>query len=68
MKQNSDADLEGFTNELVVHLFDNSDLKARRLEAETVQANLEGGSSAEVLAKTAVDLNSKGSAKTLCIW
>jgi len=64
MKQNSDADLEGFTNELVVHLFDNSDLKARRLEAETVQANLEGGSSAEVLAKTAVDLNSKGSAKT----
>lgn len=64
MKQSSDADIEGFTNALIVNLYDNSDLKARRLEAETVQAYLEGGSSAEVLAKTAVDLNSRGSAKT----
>ncbi len=64
MQRNSKADLEGFTDVFQVHILDNSDLKAKRLEANTVQATLEGGSSAEVLAKTAVDLNSKGSAKT----
>ncbi|MBC8767224.1 DUF2807 domain-containing protein [Arenibacter sp. BSSL-BM3] len=64
MQRNSKADLEGFTDVFQVHLLDNSDLKAKRLEANTVQANLEGSPSAEVLAKTGVDLNSKGSAKT----
>lgn len=64
MKQNADADLEGFTNGLILNLYDTSDLKARRLEADTVQANMDGASSAEVLAKNTVDLNSKGSAKT----
>ncbi|MCM4154227.1 DUF2807 domain-containing protein [Arenibacter sp. N53] len=64
MQRNSKADLEGFTDVFQVQLLDDSDLKAKRLEANTVLATLEGSSSAEVLAKTNVDLNSQGSSKT----
>ena len=64
MQRNAKADLEGFTDIFQFHLLDNSDLKAKRLEANSVQANLEGSSSAEVLSTSTVDLNSKGSSKT----
>ncbi|MCM4162690.1 DUF2807 domain-containing protein [Arenibacter sp. A80] len=64
MQRNSRADLEGFTNVFQFQLLDNSDLKAKRLEANAVQANLEGNASAEVLSTATVDLNSKGSSKT----
>lgn len=64
MQRNSRADLEGFTNVFQFQLLDNSDLKAKRLEANSVQANLEGNASAEVLSTATVDLNSKGSSKT----
>ena len=64
MQRNSKADLEGFTDVFQFLLLDNSDLKAKRLEANSVKANLEGSSSAEVLSTATVDLNSKGSSKT----
>lgn len=64
MQRNSKADLEGFTNVFQFQLLDNSDLKAKRLEANAVQANLEGSSSAEVLSTATVELNSKGTSKT----
>lgn len=64
MQRNSKADLEGFTNAFQFQLLDNSDLLAKRLEANAVQANLEGDSSAEVLSTATVELNSKGSSKT----
>jgi hypothetical protein len=64
MQRNSKADLEGFTNVFQFQLLDNSDLKAKRLEANAVQANLEGSSSAEVLSTATVELNSKGASKT----
>jgi hypothetical protein len=64
MQRNSKADLEGFTNAFQFQILDNSDLKAKRLEANAVQANLEGNASAEVLSTATVELNSKGSSKT----
>lgn len=64
MQRNAKADLEGFTNDFKLHLLDGSDLKAKRLEANTVEATLEGSSSAEVLSTATVDLNSQGSSKT----
>ncbi|ASO05730.1 putative auto-transporter adhesin, head GIN domain [Arenibacter algicola] len=64
MQRNSKADLEGFTDVFQFHLLDASDLKAKRLEANSVEANLEGSSSAEVLSTATVDLNSKGDSKT----
>lgn len=64
MQRNSKADLEGFTDVFHFHLLDASDLKAKRLEANSVEANLEGSSSAEVLSTATVDLNSKGDSKT----
>ena len=59
MQRNAKADLEGFTNDFKLHLLDGSDLKAKRLEANTVEATLEGSSSAEVLSTATVDLNSQ---------
>ena len=64
MQRNSKADLEGFTDVFQFHLLDSSDLNAKRLEANSVEANLEGSSSAEVLSTATVDLYSKGSSKT----
>lgn len=64
MQRNAKADLEGFTNVFQLHLLDAADLKAKRFEANTVEARLEGSASAEVLSTATVDLNSQGSSKT----
>ncbi|WP_158285045.1 GIN domain-containing protein [Arenibacter aquaticus] len=64
MTQNSDADLEGITENLGINLFDNADLKAKRLEANLVEASLEGNASVEVWCTNELQLNSEGSAKT----
>lgn len=64
MTQNSDADLDGITENLGLNLFDNADLKARRLETNYVEASLEGNSSVEIWCTNELQLSSEGSAKT----
>lgn len=64
MRLSAKADLEGFTNELAFNLSGSSELKASRLEANRLQAEMEGRTSAEILSMKTVDLISKGDAKT----
>ena len=56
--------LEGSAYGLSANLFDNSNLRAAKLEAEGVEVFAEGSPSAKVLARKDFELTSKGSSKT----
>ncbi len=64
MEKNSAATLDGTTHILSALLFDNANLKARKLDAEGVEVIAEGSPSARVYAETDFELTSKGSSKT----
>lgn len=64
MVKNAAATIEGSTYALSAHLFDNTNLKARKLEAEGVELIAEGSPSARVYARTDFELTSSGSSKT----
>ncbi len=64
MYQGTSAKLEGMTNELTVHLFENANLKAEKLEATKVTAILQESPTANLYAKESLDLSSSGSSKT----
>ncbi len=64
MYKNASAKLEGTADRLNIALFENASLKAQKLEAVQVLANLEDSPYADVFAKEAFELSSKGSSKT----
>ena len=64
MYDNASAKVEGNTDMLAVELYDNSNLKAEKVEATKVVAYLEGSPNTKLKAIEEFDLSSKGSAKT----
>ncbi|MEO1011391.1 MAG: DUF2807 domain-containing protein [Bacteroidota bacterium] len=64
MNKNATVRMEGTTEGLQVALIENAKLKAEKLEAVTVKANLQGSSDARVYAFKELELSSKGSSKT----
>ena len=64
MYKNASAELEGTSSELTINLLENSNLKSKGLESETVFANLQGSSSAQINVITTLELTSSGSSKT----
>lgn len=64
MNTNSAVTMEGTTYAMSAHLFDNANLKARKLEAEGVEVIAEGSPSAKVYASKDFELTSRGSSKT----
>lgn len=61
---NANIKLEGTAYALSAKLYDNSNLRAAKYEAEGVEIIAEGSPSAKVYAKTDFELTSKGSSKT----
>ncbi|MDB4293335.1 DUF2807 domain-containing protein [Maribacter sp.] len=64
LMSNANIKLEGTAYGLSAHLYDNSNLRAAKLEAEGVEIIAEGSPSARVLARKDFELTSKGSSKT----
>lgn len=64
LTKNASAKMEGTAYALSVKLFDNANLKARKLDAEGVEVIAEGSPSARVYASEVFELTSKGSSKT----
>lgn len=64
MFKNASAKMEGSADVLDVGLFENSNLKAEKMEATKVVAYLEGSSDAKLKAIEHIGLSSRGSAKT----
>ena len=64
LSKTATAKMEGTAYALSVKLFDNANLKARKLDAEGVEVIAEGSPSARVYASTIFELTSKGSSKT----
>ncbi|MFH6602400.1 GIN domain-containing protein [Maribacter algicola] len=64
MTESAGAKLEGTTNTFLVNISGNSSLKAEKLEANTVSADLEGSPSARINAYADFELSSRGDSKT----
>ncbi len=64
MTESAGAKLEGTTDTFIVNLSGNSNLKAEKLEAASVMADLEGSPSARINAYKDFELSSRGSSKT----
>lgn len=64
LSKTASAKMEGTAYALSVKLFDNANLKARKLDAEGVEVIAEGSPSARVFASAIFELTSKGSSKT----
>lgn len=64
MHKNASAKIEGSADLLSVDLFGNSNLKASKLEAANIKANLEESPNARLNALENIELSSRGSSKT----
>lgn len=64
MYSNASAKMEGTAYALSATLFDNANLKARKLDSEGVEVISEGSPSARVYASKVFELTSRGSSKT----
>lgn len=64
MNSSASANMEGTAYALSATLFDNANLKARKLDAEGVEVIAEGSPSARISASKIFELTSKGSSKT----
>ncbi len=64
MFKNASAKMEGSADVFNVHLFGNSNLKASKLEAAIIKANLEESSNARLNAYENLELSTRGSSKT----
>lgn len=64
MQDNASAKMDGTSKGLQANLSGSANLKAEKLQAEEVSANLEGSSSAKVYAEKLLELSSRGSSKT----
>lgn len=62
--KHSSALLEGFSDNLEFNLMENANLKASKMEVNTIVAFLEGNTSAEIFATKTVKLFASGSSKT----
>ncbi|MGB5499871.1 MAG: DUF2807 domain-containing protein [Maribacter sp.] len=64
MYKNASAKIEGSVDVFNAYLFGNSNLKASKLEAVTIKANLEESPNARLNAQENIELSSSGSSKT----
>ena len=64
MNSNSAVTFEGSAYALTANLFDNANLRARKLQAEGVEVIAEGSPTARVFANLDFELTSRGSSKT----
>ena len=64
MHDNASARVEGSTETFNVELYGNANLKAEKLDAAEVRANLEESPNARIYAHRSFELSSKGSSKT----
>lgn len=64
MQDNASVKMDGSSINMQVNLSGSSSLKAEKLMADLVNANLEGSASAKVYAKERLELSSSGSSKT----
>jgi len=64
MYKNASAKIEGSADLFNVYLFGNSNLKASKLEAVKIKANLEESPNARLNAQENIELSSSGSSKT----
>jgi len=64
MYKNASAKMEGTADELHANLFENSNLKGEKLEADKVFLNAQDSPSADVYARNDFELTSSGSSKT----
>jgi len=64
MQKNASAKMEGSADDFTIDLFGNANLKASKLEATNIIANLEESSNARLNALENIELSSKGTSKT----
>ena len=64
MQDNASAKMDGSSINMQVNLSGNSNLRAQKLQADLVSANLVGSPNAKIYAKESLELSSAGSAKT----
>lgn len=64
LTSNANVKMEGTAYGLSAHLYDNSNLRATKLEAEGVEVIAEGSPNARVFARKDFELTSRGSSKT----
>lgn len=64
MNTNASAKMEGTAYALSATLFDNANLKARKLDAEGVEVIAEGSATARIAASKIFELTARGSSKT----
>lgn len=64
LQDNASAKMDGSCINMQVNLSNNSNLKAQKLMADLVNANLEGSPTARIYAKETLELSSSGASKT----
>lgn len=64
MQDNASAKIDGSSINLQINLTGNSNLKAQKLQANLISANLEGSPNARIYAKERLELSSSGASKT----
>lgn len=64
MQDNASAKMDGSTINMQVNLSDNATIRAQKLQANLINANLAGSSTARVYATENLELSSAGSSKT----
>ena len=64
MQDNASAKMDGSSINMQVNLTGNSNLRAQKLQADLISANLEGSSSARIYANESLELSSTGASKT----
>ncbi len=64
MQKNASAKMEGSADDFTIDLFGNANLKASKMEATNISANLEESSNARLNALENIELSSRGTSKT----
>lgn len=64
MQDNASVKMDGSTINMQINLTDNANIKAQKLQANLINANLEGSPTARIYATESLELSSAGSSKT----
>lgn len=64
MLENASAKMDGSSTNMQVNLSGNANLRAQKLQADLISANLEGSPNARIFAKERLELSSAGASKT----
>lgn len=64
MQDNASVKMDGSCVNMQINLSGNSNLKARKLQADLINANLEGSANAKIYATENLELSSRGASKT----